>query len=92
MLVMGKRRSLWLTVVLSHILPLLGNMETILEDRGPVEDFNQLVGVLSKLLGCLSLRVEVVVVVVLLLLLLHHSGVGSVASLGILPVSAQIDR
>ena len=67
-------------------------METILEDRGLVEDFNQLVGVLSQLTGCLSLRVEVVVVVVLLLLLLHHSGVGSVVGLGILLVSAQVER
>ena len=78
--------------MLSHILPLLGNMATVLGDRGPVEDFNQLVEVLNQLTGCLSLLVEVVVEVVLLLLLLHHLGVGSVIDLGILLVSAQIER
>lgn len=68
-------------------------METILGDRGPVdssllvEDFNQLVGVLSQLTKCPNLLVEVVVVV-LLLLFLHHSSVESVVSLDILLVSA----
>ena len=77
--------------MLSHILPLLGNMTTILGDRGPVDssplvdDFTQLVGVLSQLTRCLNLLVEVVVV---LLLFLHHFGVGSVVSLGILLISA----
>ena len=75
--------------MLSHILPFLGYMAIVLGDRGPVEDFNQLVGVLNQLTRCLSMLVEVVVEVVLLLLLLHHSGVGSVVGLGILLVSAQ---
>ena len=67
-------------------------METVLGDRGLLEDFTQLVGVLSQLTGCLSLLTEVVVVVVLMLLFLHHSGVGSVVNLGILLVSGQIER
>ena len=78
--------------MLSHILPLLGNMATVLGDGGLVEDFNQLVGVLSQLTECLSMSVEVVVKVVLLLLLLHQSSVGSVVGLGIMFVSAQIEK
>ena len=79
-------------------MPLLGNMETLLGDRGlqdsspSVEDFTPLVGVLSQLTRCLSLLVDVAVVVVLLQLFLHHSGIGSMVSLGILLVSAQIER
>ena len=70
-------------------------MAIVLGDRGlvysnlPVEDFTQLVGVLSQLTGCLSLLVEVVVVVVVLLLhLLRHLGVLSVVRLVILLVNA----
>ena len=72
--------------MLSRILPLLGNMEIILGDRGPVEDITLLVGVLSQLIGCLSLLIEVV----LLLYLLCQLSVLSVVRLVILLVSAQI--
>jgi len=93
--VMGKRRSLWLTFVLSRTLPLLDNMATTLGDKGPVdpslpvEDFSLLVEVLSQLTKCLNLLVEVVVVV-LLLHLLRHPSVLSVVRFVILLMRAQI--